>query len=59
VPEDWTIEIEPQSVSLEPGEQVEVTVDVTAPDNFAGRQAINVNAFDDDRLVGGVTLYVE
>ena len=59
VPEDWTIEIRPQKLSLEPGEQAEVTVDVTAPDDFTGRQAINVNAFDGERLVGGVTLYVE
>ena len=54
-----TCSIEPQKTSLKPGEQIDVTVDVTAPDNFAGRQAINVNAFDGDRLAGGVTLYVE
>jgi hypothetical protein len=36
-----------------------VTVKVTAPDGFVGRQAINVNAFDGNDLVGGVTLYAE
>jgi hypothetical protein len=37
-----------------------VTVDITAPEGFAGSQSFNVNAFDEhDRLVGGVTLTVE
>jgi hypothetical protein len=59
VPQDWRVEIQPRELRLEPGEVRQVTVDVTAPDGFTGRQAINVNAFDVDRLVGGVTLYVE
>ena len=35
------------------------SIDITAPDGFLGRQALNVNAFDGARLVGGVTLYVD
>ena len=59
VPQDWRVEIQPRELRLEPGEVREVTVDVTAPDGVSGRQAINVNAFDVERLVGGITLYVE
>jgi hypothetical protein len=58
VPRDWTITILPERLELGPGEQSDVTVDVTAPDGFDGRQAINVHAFAGDRLAGGVTLYV-
>lgn len=59
VPEGWRVAPEPRALDLRPGEQREVTVDITAPEGFAGRQAINVNAFDGERLVGGVTLYVD
>jgi hypothetical protein len=44
---------------LAPGEAIEVTVDITAPDGFGGRQAFNVNARIGDGLLGGVTLYVD
>ncbi len=36
-----------------------VTVDITAPDGFHGRQTLNVSALDGERLAGGVTLTVE
>ena len=60
VPAGWQISFQPgEVIDLGPeGEQL-ITVKVTAPDGFAGRQAINVNAFDGDDLVGGVTLYAE
>jgi len=59
VPEGWRVVAEPREMRLRPGERREVTVDITAPDGFAGRQALNVNAFDGERLAGGVTLYVD
>lgn len=59
VPEGWRVAVDPDAVELDAGQQTEVTVDVTAPDGFTGRQAINVNAFDGRTLVGGVTLYAE
>jgi hypothetical protein len=59
VPHGWTIKLLPEQIVLDANEQQEVTVDVTAPDAFTGRQGINVNAFAGERLVGGVTLYVE
>jgi len=60
VPLGWHIDFQPGDViGLGPEEEVLVTVKVTPPDGFAGRQAINVNAFDGNDLVGGVTLYAE
>lgn len=59
VPGEWQIEIQQNQLRLKPGQQEDVTVNVTAPDGFSGRQAININAFDGENLVGGVTLYVE
>ena len=59
IPAGWRVTVDPAEVRLEPGASRDVTVDVTAPDGFLGRQGINVNAFAGDRLVGGVTLYVD
>jgi hypothetical protein len=60
VPEGWKVEIQPSDVIVLPGEEEQlVTVIVTAPAGFVGRQPINVNAFDGDELMGGVTLYAE
>jgi hypothetical protein len=60
VPEGWQLDFSPTGpIVLGPEEERQVTVKVTAPDGFVGRQAINVNAFDDEHLVGGVTLYAE
>ncbi len=56
MPPGWTVRLEPEQLVLPPGEAKEVTIDVTAPDGFQGRQAINVNAFDGETLAGGVTL---
>jgi hypothetical protein len=46
-------------IELRPGESVELTIDVTAPDGFSGRRAVNVNGFAGERLIGGVTLIAE
>jgi hypothetical protein len=55
----WQIDVHPAEIRLLAGAQGEITVDVTAPDGFLGRKGFNVNGFDGERLVGGVTLYVE
>jgi len=60
VPEGWQLVFTPaDSILLGPEEERAVSVKVTAPDGFVGRQAINVNAFDGEDLVGGATLYAE
>jgi hypothetical protein len=59
VPEGWQVRVHPEGVSLEPGAQTDLTVEVVAPAGFKGRQAFNVNAFDRGVLTGGVTLYAE
>jgi hypothetical protein len=53
------VNLSPEQVLLAPGEETIVTVDVTSPDGFIGRQAINANAFAGDWMAGGVTLFVE
>ncbi|HEY0100868.1 MAG TPA: hypothetical protein VGB76_18115 [Pyrinomonadaceae bacterium] len=59
LPSGWQVAISgvPDG-AMEAGEERPITVKVTAVDGFAGELDINVNAFDGQRLVGGVTLRV-
>lgn len=59
VPEGWLVEISPSELSLDAQREEVVSVTVTAPDGFSGRQPLNVNAFDETELLGGVTVYIE
>jgi hypothetical protein len=59
VPAGWEVEIAPQSLDLDADETQEVTVSVTPPDGFVGRQTININALHGTDLAGGVTLHVD
>lgn len=59
VSEGWTVAVQPEHVTLAAGEQTEVSVAVTAPDGFEGRQTFNLNALAGEQLAGGVTLTVE
>jgi hypothetical protein len=59
IPVGWEVTVAPRELLLEADEQQDVTVEVTAPDGFRGRQSFNLNAFAGSRLTGGVTLTVE
>jgi hypothetical protein len=59
VPVGWQVVIDPAQTRLDPGQSTTITVDVTVPDGYRGRQAININAFAGQALAGGVTFYVE
>jgi len=59
VPDGWQVEISPPELALEAQQEHLVSVTVTAPDGFKGRQPVNVNALDGNELLGGVTVYVE
>jgi hypothetical protein len=59
IPVGWQVLIQPREAHLAPNETVSITVDVTSPDGYSGRQAVNIGAFDGSDIVGGVTLYVE
>jgi hypothetical protein len=59
VPPGWLVGLSEVEMSLGPEEQRDLTVDITAPDSFVGRQAINVHGFNGTLLIAGVTLYVE
>ena len=55
----WDVQIDPDELSLAPGEIQDVTVAIEPPATFAGTEAVNINAADEtSALIGGVTLYV-
>jgi hypothetical protein len=59
LPPGWKVEISPDQPSLAPGEQVTITAVATPPNGWTGRQALNLNAFDEgEHASGGVTLTV-
>ena len=54
----WHVEyVSGKEYQLDAGEERLVTVKLTAFDGFAGTQAVNINAFSENELIGGVTLY--
>lgn len=59
IPSGWSVSVEPREILLSPGEEQDIQVSITAPDGFSGRQNFNLNAFSEDRLLGGVTLKVD
>jgi hypothetical protein len=58
VPPGWHVALDPPSVVLAAGEQRDVTVNITAPDDFTGEQTFNVNGFAGRTPLGGVSLTV-
>jgi hypothetical protein len=59
LPEDWEVDVTPDSPSLAPDEAINVTVTVGPPDGWTGSKAVNVNSFGQvTGLAGGVTLTV-
>lgn len=59
LPANWKVAINPQNPELGSGMDKTIKVTVTVPDDFRGRQPININSFNSYGLAGGVTLYVE
>jgi hypothetical protein len=58
VPPGWQVTTDPEAPSLAPGQSTSVTVTATPPGGFSGSQTLNVNAFHEYGLAGGVTLTV-
>jgi hypothetical protein len=60
VSDGWDVDIQPRNFTQDIAETTTVKVKITPPDGWTGKQAINVNGFDDDTNtpLGGVTLYV-
>ena len=59
IPTGWQIEFhQGDTLDLEAGEERLVSVRITAGEEPVAKRPININAFDDQGLVGGVTLYV-
>ena len=59
VPDGWNVVLTPASLSLAPGEEQQVQVEVTPPPGFQGTMPVNVTGYDSNGPVGGVTLTVE
>ena len=59
LPDGWDVDIHPDHPSLDPGEEIDVTVTVTPPDGWTGTQNVNVNIFHEHAPAGGVTLIVQ
>jgi len=58
VPPGWQVTVDPEVPALAPGESADITVTATPPGGFDGNQTLNVNAFHEYGLAGGVTLTV-
>lgn len=58
VPAGWQVTIAPEAPSLDPGQSIPLTVTATPPSGFTGNQTLNVNAFHETGIAGGVTLSV-
>lgn len=58
VPPGWTIDVSPTTVTLTPGEEHVIAVDITPPAAFHGEQPFNVMASHQDGPAGGVSVVV-
>jgi hypothetical protein len=59
LPETWSVRFSPSAEHvLGPGEEVTIVATVEVPDTILEPKPINVHAFADGVLAGGVTLYV-
>ncbi len=59
IPAGWTVQIEPEEITLGPDQHADVKAMLDPPSEFRGQQTFNINAFDETGLVGGVTIVVE
>jgi hypothetical protein len=60
LPAGWSVTFAPAAdLVLGAGEEVEITATVLVPDHLPTPRPINVNAYADGALAGGVTLYVQ
>ncbi len=58
LPAGFAVAIVPETPTLQPGDDIPISVTITPPDGFIGAQPVNVNAFHEQGFAGGVTLTV-
>lgn len=58
LPSDWTITFTPATPVLNPGEEITIAGVITPPNSFHGSMNVNIHAFADLSLMGGVTIIV-
>ena len=59
LPVSWQVTFSPARPELGPDEEIRVVATVTPPNDWTGRQPINVHAFSSTGLIGGVTFYIQ
>jgi hypothetical protein len=59
VPTGWTVVLTPDRLTLRPGHEERVSVEIGPPVGFSGAMSFNVTAHDNGAVIGGVTLRVE
>jgi hypothetical protein len=59
VPLGWQVTVVPEMPTLDPDQLTVITVTVAPPVGFAGDQVLNVSAFHEAGIAGGVTLTVQ
>jgi hypothetical protein len=59
VPPGWTVTLTPSQLQLAPGEEQQVTAQITPPAGYTGTMPFNVTGSDEVGPIGGVTLNVE
>ena len=58
LPPGWTIAFNPATPTLDPNEEITVNATITPPDTFVGTQPVNIHAFANVNLAGGITVMV-
>jgi len=59
VPESFGAKLSRTQIELTPGQEVEIEIELTPPPASSELHAVNVNVFEGEHLVGGVTAYVK
>lgn len=58
LPPGWTVSFSPETVVLDHDQSVPIQVTVTPPPEFSGSKRLNIHAFHEHGLAGGVTVEI-
>lgn len=58
LPDDWSLELTPATVALEPDEEITINGVIDPPASFHGTKPVNIHMFSDAGLAGGITVLV-
>jgi hypothetical protein len=58
LPPDWTVVFSPETIVLAQDQSTPITVTITPPTDFVGSKMLNIHAFHERSLAGGVTVEI-